>query len=111
MFHIYKGNRTAHLLGFSGQVQTDGGLAGGFRAVDFSDARARHAAHAQRDIQRDGAGGDGGHFQMMRIAQTHNGTLAVAFGDVIQGFIEDGLLGLVAFAGGLVRNLCVGGIG
>ena len=42
---------TAHLLRLRDDVQRNGRLAGGFRAVDLHHAAARHAAHAQRHIQ------------------------------------------------------------
>jgi hypothetical protein len=64
VLHVDVGADAAELLGFGDDVLAEGGLAGGFGAVDFDDTAARHAAHAQRDVERDGAGGNGLDVQM-----------------------------------------------
>ena len=56
---VDEGRDAAGLLGLGDDVQGEGGLAGGLRAVDLDDAAARHAADAERDVEGDGAGGDG----------------------------------------------------
>ena len=50
VLHIDKGAEAAALLGFGDDVLADGGLARRFGAVDFDNASARHAAHAQGDV-------------------------------------------------------------
>jgi hypothetical protein len=53
-----KAQMPPRLLGFGNDVLAEGGFAGGLGAVDFDDAAARHAAHAQRDVKGHRAGGD-----------------------------------------------------
>ncbi len=53
MLHVDEGTDAAELLGLGDDVLAKGGLAGGLRAVDFDDAAARHAAHAEGDVERD----------------------------------------------------------
>ena len=52
---------TAGPLHVGGEMEREGGLAGGLRAVDLGDASARNAADADGGIEVDGAGGNGGH--------------------------------------------------
>ena len=52
MLGIDEGGDAAALLGFGDDVQRQGRLAGGFRAVDLDDAAAWHAADAERDSSR-----------------------------------------------------------
>ena len=72
-----KAARPPAFLGLGDDLQCNGGLAGRFRAEDFGDAAARHAADAERGVEGDGAGrddgdGDDGLF----AAEAHDGTLA-----------------------------------
>ncbi len=48
----------AHLLRFGDDVKRQRRFPAGFRAVDFDHAPARHAAHAQRRVDRKRARGD-----------------------------------------------------
>ena len=48
----------AQLLGLGDDVQRQRRLAGRLRAVDLDDAAARHAADAEREVERDAAGRD-----------------------------------------------------
>ena len=47
-------------LGFRDDLECDGGFARGLRPEDLDDPSARHAAHAERRVEADGAGGDDG---------------------------------------------------
>ena len=58
---VHKGHLAAPLLGLRDDVQSQGGLAGGFRPVDLDDPAPGHAANAQRQVQGKGACGDGLH--------------------------------------------------
>ena len=95
MFHVDIGCRSAQFLGFSHDVLAEGGLAGGFRAIDLGDAAARDAADAQGDIQRERAGRDGFDRHMVGIAQQHDRAFTVTFGDVAQGFVQHDPAGIV----------------
>ena len=79
---VDEGHLTAPLLGLGHDVQGQCGLAGGFRAVDLDDAPLGHAADAQRDVQRQRAGGDGLHHDMGVFAQPHDGALAKVLFDL-----------------------------
>ena len=48
----------AILLGFSDDLKSDGGLAGGLRSEDLDDTSAGHTTHSKRCVERDGPGGD-----------------------------------------------------
>ncbi len=83
MLGVDEGGDAAELLGFGDDVQGHGGLAAGFRAVDFDDAAARESADAQREVQGEASGGDhaNGH-QHIAVAQAHDRALAVVFFDL-----------------------------
>ena len=59
MFGVDIGGDAALLLGLGHHVQRQGGLARGFRAVDFDHAAARQAADAERDVEAQRAGRNG----------------------------------------------------
>ena len=88
VLHIDEGYRAAQLLRLSGDVQAQRGLARALRPKDLGDAPARDASHAQGDIQRERAGGDHLHRQIVGFAQAHDGAVAIALDDVAQRFIE-----------------------
>ena len=46
VLHIYKSADAAAFLGFGDDVLAEGGLAGGFGAVDFDDSAARNASYS-----------------------------------------------------------------
>ncbi len=52
------------------------GLTGGLRAVDLDDPAAGQTAHAERHVERDGAGRDDLHLDMRLLAEPHHGALA-----------------------------------
>ena len=77
MLCIDKGGVPAHFLRFRNHMQSDGGLAGRFRPVDFDDASPRDTAHTQGDVQRQGPGRDGFHVHFRaRFAEAHDGAFA-----------------------------------
>jgi hypothetical protein len=75
---VDEGADAAGLLGLGDGVERQRGLAGGLRAVDLDDAAAREAAHAERDVERHGAGGDRRHVlhQRLLVAEPHDRALA-----------------------------------
>src|SRR5438094_9954289 len=64
-------------MGLGEDMQGERGLARRFRAVDLHDAPARHAAHPQRDVERERARRDDGDLlQRTARAQAHDRALA-----------------------------------
>ena len=55
---VHKGHLAPLFLGLCRHMEGQGGLTGGFRPVDFHDTAPGQAAHPQRHVQRQGAGGD-----------------------------------------------------
>jgi hypothetical protein len=76
-------------------VQRDGRLAGGLRAVDLDDAALGQAADAERDVERDGAGGDHLDGGTPVVAEAHDRALA----ELAVDLAECGLEGLLAVLG------------
>ena len=77
VFGVDEGADSALLLGFRHGVQGHRGLARAFRPVDLDDAAARQAADAERDVEAQGAGGDG--LDLLRLlgrTQAHHRSLA-----------------------------------
>jgi hypothetical protein len=66
-------------------VQRDSGLTAGLRPVDLDDPAAGQAADAERDVQRDRAGGDDRHLHDRALAQPHDRTLAELLVDLCEG--------------------------
>jgi hypothetical protein len=58
VFGVDEGGGAAELLHLGDDLQGQGGLAGGFRAVDLDHPAARQAADAEGDVQAQRAGGD-----------------------------------------------------
>jgi len=89
VFGVDVGGHTAELLHLRHHLQAQGGLAGGFRAVDLDHAAARQAADAQGHVQRQRAGGDDIDIAR-RIVGTHahDGALAELALDLPQGRIQ-----------------------
>jgi hypothetical protein len=78
----------------------------GFRAVDFDHTPARQAAHAQRDVQAERAGGH--HldvFDHLAFAQAHDGALAKLLFNLGQCNLQG--LGFFRIGGGEGFNGCV----
>ena len=107
MFGVDEGAGAAELLHLGHHLQGEGGLARGFRTVDFNDAAARKTAHAQGDVEPQGAGGH--HldvFNDFAFAQAHDGALAELLLDLGQcGGQGFGLLGVQGFDGCVHENL------
>ena len=88
MFGVDESGLAAEFLGFSDDLQGQGGLAAGFRAVDFDDAAAGETADSESGINREAAAGDDVHGnENVFAAQAHDGALAVRL-------LDDGDCGL-----------------
>ena len=75
---VDEGGLASGALRLGDHVQRQGGLAARFGAEDLHHPAPRHPAHAQGEVERQRAGGDGGHPQGRRIvAQPHDGALAI----------------------------------
>ena len=88
MLGVHEGHLAAHFLGLRQNVQSQRGLTGGLRPVDLDDAAPGHAADAQRQIQRQRAGGDGLHIGLHIVAIAHDRALAVGFFDLLHGGLQ-----------------------
>ncbi len=84
VFHVDVGGHAAALLRFGDDVLAQRRLAGRFRPINLGDAPARDAAHAQRQIERQRAGGDGFNLQVRGFAQPHDRAFAKSLGDIAQ---------------------------
>src|SRR6185436_4818644 len=69
-------------------VQREGRLARGFRPEDLDHAPARHAADAEGGVERERAGGNGGHVHLVAGAQPHDRPLAELLVDLRQGRVD-----------------------
>src|SRR5690349_5872704 len=67
-------HHTAAALGFREHVLAERGLARGLGAEDLGDPAARDATHAEREVERDGAGRDGVHLLSLGRTEPHDGT-------------------------------------
>ena len=89
MFHVDKRHFAAHFLCLCDNVQSNGGLTGAFRSVQFHDTAAGDAADAQSHVQHHGAGGNGFHIQVrLVLPQPHDRTGTVYFCDMCNGTLE-----------------------
>ena len=89
MFGVDIGGDAALLLDLGHDMQRQGGLARGFRTINFDHPAARQAADAQRDVQAQGAGGDGiGRQAQVAAAQLHHRALAEGPVDLAQRRLE-----------------------
>ena len=105
MFGVNERRQSAGLLGVGDDVQHERRFAGGFRPENFHNATARHAADAQRQVERERAGGN--HINpglRAGVAQPHDASLAVGFGDAGYGGVQLALAG-DGNSGGL-RGFC-----
>lgn len=97
---INESGEPAAFLGLGHDGQRERGFSGGFRPVNFHDASPGKASDAQGAVDEEIAGGDDFHFGMRIVAEAHDGTLAIIFGDLLDGQIEIlGALG-IDFRGG-----------
>ena len=101
MLRVDERRDAAGLLRVGDDMEAERGLAGGFGAVDLGDAAARDAADADRGIEVDGAGGDGGDLDSRALrAHPHDGALAELLLDLGDG--QGQRLAPVGFEPGLI---------
>jgi hypothetical protein len=105
---VNEGALAALLLHFGNHLQRERGFAAGFWAIDFHHTAARQAAHAQRHIQTQGAGGDDLNvFNLLAFAQFHDRAFAKLLFNLRQGRLQ----GLGFFAvGGFDFAACDAGV-
>src|SRR4029077_2753764 len=78
VFGVDESGLATQVLGFGDDLQSEGGLAAGFRAVNFNNAAARKTAHSECGVNREAATGDDvDRNQDILAAEPHNGALAV----------------------------------
>ena len=92
MLSIHKGHFAAYFLALSQDVQGQGGLTGGFRAIDLNDSALGNTANTEGGIQRQRAGGNGLHIHIGAVAKTHDRALAITFLNLSQGSCQCFLL-------------------
>ena len=89
MFGVDIGGDAALLLDLGHDMQRQGGLARGFRAVNLDHAAARQPADAQRDVQAQRAGRNRvGRQAQIAAAQLHHRALAERPVDLAQRRLE-----------------------
>lgn len=99
---INESGEPSAFLGLGHDGEGERGFSGGFRPVNFHDASPGEASNTQGAVNEEIAGGDDFHFGMGIVTEAHNGTLAIIFGDLLDGQIEIlGALG-INFRGGFV---------
>ena len=76
VFGVDERTGAARLLRFRDDLEGERGLAGGLGAVDFHHPAPGQAADAQRDVQPQRAGGNGGNRLLLVISEAHHRTLA-----------------------------------
>ena len=82
VFGVNERGQAAALLGVGDDVQHEGGFAGGFGAENLHHPAARHAAHAQGQVNGERPGGDDFDADFgAGVAQTHDAAFAVSLGD------------------------------
>ncbi|MCY1299177.1 hypothetical protein D9M70_486960 [compost metagenome] len=95
MLGVDEGASGALLLGFGDDRQGQGGLARGFRTVDFDDTAFRQAADAEGNVQAERAGGNGRNGLALMVAHAHHRALAELAFDLSQSRGQGALLVLV----------------
>src|SRR5579859_2010415 len=89
VFGVDEGGHAAGLLRLGDHLKRDGGLAARLRPKNLYHAAAREAAHAERCVERNGAGGnDGDGDDRLLAPQAHNGAFAKLFFDLREGQID-----------------------
>src|SRR5690606_12670643 len=77
VFRVHEGGSATEFLRLRHDLQRERGLAGGLRPVDLDDPAARQAADAERDVEADGAAGNGIDVPgRTAVAQAHDRALA-----------------------------------
>ena len=109
MLRINKRSLAAGLLRLCHTVERQGGLTTGLRAVDLYDTALRQAVNTGGNVQGQRAGGDGGHIQVLVLAQAHNGTCAVLLFNLLERIFQRRLLvccfvGFVQFLTFFIRS-------
>ena len=90
---VDEGADAALLLGFRQHLQGQRGLAGGFRAVNLDHPAARQAADAERDIQPQGARGNGLDLDALVVGtEPHDRALAEVLVDLVERGLQRLLL-------------------
>ena len=85
---VHERRHAAALLRLGDDVQRQRRLARRLRAVDLDDAAAGEAAHAQRGVDRQRAGGDGGDVDLLAAAEPHDRALAELLVDLGEGGLD-----------------------
>ena len=98
MLDVDEGGQPAAFLRLGDDGEGEGRFAGRFRTVDLDDAAAGHATHAEGAVDEDVAGRDDVDIGLRMVAETHDGSVAVILGDLLQREVEV----LVALGGRLV---------
>ena len=85
MFGVDEGADAALLLGFRDGVQSERGLAGGFRPINFHHPAARQTADTERDVEPKRARGNGFDIHgLVVLAKLHDRALAELALDLAQ---------------------------
>ena len=85
VFGIDEGGHSASFLRIGDHVQTECGLAAGFRTVDLGDAAARNTADTDCCVEIDGAGGNGLDPHLGVGSQSHDRAFAALLFDLCDG--------------------------
>ena len=94
MLGVDEGADPAHLLGLGDDLVDERRLSGRLGTEDLHDAPARHAAHAEREVDRQRAGRDRGHSDAGRVvAEAHQRPLAELALDLRHGGVQRGAPG------------------
>ena len=94
------GADAAVALRLGDHVHRERGLPRRLGAEHLDDTTAGKAADAECDVERERAGGDGGHADVALLPQPHDGALAVVLLDLAERHLEC----LVSFHGGTLLN-------
>ena len=83
------GGGAACALALRDDVLGEGGLAGRLRPEDLRHAPSRYSADAEGDVEREGAGGDGGDVERGPVVpEAHDRALAEVLGDLVQRAVQ-----------------------
>ena len=89
MLGVHERGHAAELLGLGNHLQRQRRLARRLRPEDLDDAAARHAAHAERVVDADRAGGNGvDRLDRALLAQPHDRALAELLFDLADGQLD-----------------------
>ena len=89
MFRVDVARNAATFLHFRYHMQSNGCFTRRFRTIYFDDSALRHTAHAQSDIQTQGACGNHFHVHFCAVVtQFHYGTFAELFFNLAQSRVQ-----------------------